>query len=182
MRAGNRQATPPGATIQQPVAETAPDLRPASNLRATAPAGAGQGSVGELASNPQAMTSAGAGRRSVAEPASNPQATAPRGSGGRPVAESAPHFTTTPAPNTLPTALPDPERSPGVTSGTDRQPELLLRVEKGEPDPVELAALAAVLRLRSGGEARSESAPRRAARWRRPERVTGFAGARTWRN
>ncbi|MEV1119736.1 acyl-CoA carboxylase epsilon subunit [Actinosynnema sp. NPDC049800] len=70
-----------------------------------------------------------------------------------------------------------------VVGGQDLRPELLLRVEKGDPDPVELAALAAVLRLRAAAVAVvEEEVPRRAARWRRPERVAGFAGARTWRN
>ncbi|PSL46016.1 acyl-CoA carboxylase epsilon subunit-like protein [Saccharothrix carnea] len=64
----------------------------------------------------------------------------------------------------------------------DPQPGLLLRVEKGEPDAVELAALAAVLQRRVAAVAVAEEAPRRSARWRRPERVAGFAGARTWRN
>ncbi|QQQ79284.1 acyl-CoA carboxylase subunit epsilon [Saccharothrix sp. 6-C] len=67
-------------------------------------------------------------------------------------------------------------------SEPDPLPELLLRVEKGDPDPVELAALAAVLRLRAAVVVVSEEVPRRSARWRRPERVAGFAGARTWRN
>nr|UPN68089.1 putative decarboxylase epsilon subunit [Saccharothrix sp.] len=67
-------------------------------------------------------------------------------------------------------------------SESDPMPELLLRVEKGDPDPVELAALAAVLRLRAAAVVVSEEVPRRSARWRRPERVAGFAGARTWRN
>ncbi|ROP35919.1 acyl-CoA carboxylase epsilon subunit [Saccharothrix texasensis] len=67
-------------------------------------------------------------------------------------------------------------------SESDPLPALLLRVEKGDPDPVELAALAAVLRLRAAVVVVSEEVPRRSARWRRPERVAGFAGARTWRN
>ncbi|MFI9007937.1 acyl-CoA carboxylase epsilon subunit [Actinosynnema sp. NPDC053489] len=76
---------------------------------------------------------------------------------------------------------------PGRRSAGDAaaaEPALLLRVVKGDPDPVELAALAAVLRLRAAAAVAvaDEAVPRRAARWRRPERVAGFAGARTWRN
>ena len=72
---------------------------------------------------------------------------------------------------------------------TAPEPPLLLRVEKGQPDLVELAALAAVLRARSAVLRAQAAAPAEPvarpsspkARWRRPERGQGFAGARTWR-
>ncbi|MFF8608916.1 acyl-CoA carboxylase subunit epsilon [Streptomyces sp. NPDC015346] len=60
----------------------------------------------------------------------------------------------------------------------------LLRVEKGDPSPEEMAALTAVLLARTltAGAEPDDLARRQraAARWRRPERVTGFEGARTW--
>ncbi|MGW4113834.1 acyl-CoA carboxylase subunit epsilon [Actinosynnema sp. NPDC004786] len=74
------------------------------------------------------------------------------------------------------------DRRFAVTGEVDPPPGPLLRVEKGEPDAVELAALTAVLQRRVTAVAAAEEAPRRSARWRRPERVAGFAGARTWRN
>jgi len=58
----------------------------------------------------------------------------------------------------------------------------LFRVERGDPDAVELAALAAVLSaLAAGvpsGPARHRPVP---ARWHRLERASGFTGPRTWR-
>lgn len=64
-------------------------------------------------------------------------------------------------------------------------PSHLLRVEKGDPAPEELAALTAVLLARALGpdvEPDDGARGRRAvARWRRPERDTGFDGPRTWR-
>ncbi|WP_406864166.1 acyl-CoA carboxylase epsilon subunit [Streptomyces sp. HUAS MG47] len=64
-------------------------------------------------------------------------------------------------------------------------PSHLLRVEKGDPAPEELAALTAVLLARALGpdvEPDDRARGRRAvARWRRPERDTGFDGPRTWR-
>ncbi len=59
---------------------------------------------------------------------------------------------------------------------------VLLRVEKGAPDPVELGALAAVLfrRLSAiGPDVRSAPV---SALWRRPERSTGFVGPRSWQD
>ncbi|MDT9693686.1 acyl-CoA carboxylase subunit epsilon [Streptomyces sp. P9(2023)] len=61
----------------------------------------------------------------------------------------------------------------------------LLRVEKGDPAPEELAALTAVLLTRVLGPDVEPDDQARAARavahWRRPERVSGFEGPRTWR-
>ncbi|MFD9795658.1 acyl-CoA carboxylase epsilon subunit [Streptomyces sp. NPDC059070] len=64
----------------------------------------------------------------------------------------------------------------------------LLRVERGNPDPEELAALAALFFAHfSAIEARAEAArvmiprQRRSASWRRTERAPGFDGPRTWR-
>ncbi|MFF3753456.1 acyl-CoA carboxylase epsilon subunit [Streptomyces sp. NPDC002018] len=62
---------------------------------------------------------------------------------------------------------------------------LLLRIEKGEPDLLELGAVTAVLLQRltapapeTGGRARA----RAVARWRRPERSRDFPGPRTWQD
>ncbi|WP_223185183.1 acyl-CoA carboxylase epsilon subunit [Streptomyces sp. CBMA152] len=64
----------------------------------------------------------------------------------------------------------------------------LLRIERGNPDPEELAALAALFFAHfSAIEARREAArvliprQRRSASWRRTERAPGFDGPRTWR-
>ncbi|MCX4783743.1 acyl-CoA carboxylase subunit epsilon [Streptomyces sp. NBC_01264] len=59
----------------------------------------------------------------------------------------------------------------------------LVRVEKGSASPEEVAALTAVLLARAAapGPAAEPVHPRRpAAGWRRPERVGGFDGPRTW--
>ncbi|GAB3959146.1 acyl-CoA carboxylase epsilon subunit [Streptomyces sparsus] len=60
----------------------------------------------------------------------------------------------------------------------------LLRVDRGTPTADELAALTAVLLLRSaavGADPDDVSRRQRAvARWARPERESGFEGARTW--
>ena len=59
----------------------------------------------------------------------------------------------------------------------------LLRVERGNPSPEELAALIAVLLARTGGAAEPtvpvEPVP--TARWRRPERIYLFDAPRVWR-
>ncbi|GGR68316.1 acyl-CoA carboxylase subunit epsilon [Streptomyces roseolus] len=61
----------------------------------------------------------------------------------------------------------------------------LFRLEAGSATPEELAALTAVLLSRSllSGAAPDDVARRAqtVARWRRPERVTGFEGPRSWR-
>lgn len=64
----------------------------------------------------------------------------------------------------------------------DESPRLF-RVTAGNPDPVELAALTAVLvtlcrNRRPGNAAQDRTAP--AATWRRRERVPGFADPRAW--
>ncbi|MDJ0466256.1 acyl-CoA carboxylase subunit epsilon [Streptomyces sp. H27-C3] len=62
----------------------------------------------------------------------------------------------------------------------------LLKVVHGNPSPEELATLVAVLLARTGGAGEGQDGP--AARWRqadvpwrRPERITGFDGPRSWR-
>ncbi|MEU1282574.1 acyl-CoA carboxylase epsilon subunit [Streptomyces sp. NPDC005805] len=61
----------------------------------------------------------------------------------------------------------------------------LIRVHRGAPTADELAALTAVLlagTAAAGAEPEDVSRRQRAvARWRRPERSTGFDGPRTWR-
>jgi hypothetical protein len=63
--------------------------------------------------------------------------------------------------------------------------EQLLRVERGNPDAHELAALTVVLLARrAGGCSAPDELSRRqraVALWRRPERSSGFDGPRTWR-
>ncbi|MDW8805220.1 acyl-CoA carboxylase epsilon subunit [Streptomyces scabiei] len=61
----------------------------------------------------------------------------------------------------------------------------VIRVVRGRPDAEELAALTAVVLARAAaaeaeaaGTATREPRP---AGWRRPERVRGFLGPRTWR-
>ena len=64
------------------------------------------------------------------------------------------------------------------------RPEPILRVEKGNPDGDELAALTVVLlaRLAASAAADTEAYGRLSrAGWRRPERAPGFQGPRTWR-
>ncbi|MFJ3883239.1 acyl-CoA carboxylase subunit epsilon [Streptomyces sp. NPDC090077] len=68
---------------------------------------------------------------------------------------------------------------------TTVEPGQLIRVVKGRPDAEELAALTAVVLARAaayegehGGTAGGGPA---LARWRRPDRVRGFLGPRTWR-
>jgi Acyl-CoA carboxylase epsilon subunit len=63
----------------------------------------------------------------------------------------------------------------------DESPTRLLRVVKGTPSAEELAALAVVLLARAAhpGQSAGRRYPAR-ARWHRPERMTGFIGARTW--
>ncbi|MFF4324370.1 acyl-CoA carboxylase subunit epsilon [Streptomyces sp. NPDC001568] len=67
-----------------------------------------------------------------------------------------------------------------------QQPGHLIRVVKGHPDAEELAALTAVVLARAaasegmhGGTAGGGPA---LAVWRRPDRVRGFLGPRTWRD
>ncbi|MEU9168977.1 acyl-CoA carboxylase subunit epsilon [Streptomyces sp. NPDC048420] len=62
----------------------------------------------------------------------------------------------------------------------------LFRLVEGSATPEELAALTAVLLSRSlaAGIAPDDRARRAqtVARWRRPERTTGFEGPRSWRS
>ncbi|MFE3074261.1 acyl-CoA carboxylase subunit epsilon [Streptomyces sp. NPDC059247] len=64
-------------------------------------------------------------------------------------------------------------------------PANLLRVEKGQADPEELAAITAVLLARAA--ARTDETPaeghrdRTAAGWRRLEREHGFRAPHSWR-
>ena len=63
----------------------------------------------------------------------------------------------------------------------DVHPPVLLRIEKGEPDLSEVAAVIAVLLPRLTAAAPASLRPARAvARWRRPERTRHFQGPRTW--
>ncbi|MEU9419378.1 acyl-CoA carboxylase epsilon subunit [Streptomyces sp. NPDC051000] len=64
--------------------------------------------------------------------------------------------------------------------------EHLLRIVRGNPSPEELAALTAILLARAAGAgAEPDDLARRqqvVALWRRPDRVSGFDGPRTWRS
>ncbi|MFF5977086.1 acyl-CoA carboxylase epsilon subunit [Streptomyces sp. NPDC012769] len=69
--------------------------------------------------------------------------------------------------------------------------ETFLRIEKGNPDPTELAALTAVLLARTAAladaapdaaEAPEHAPVRRTARWRRLERRTRTGTPRSWRD
>ncbi|MFJ9568717.1 acyl-CoA carboxylase subunit epsilon [Streptomyces bacillaris] len=65
-------------------------------------------------------------------------------------------------------------------------PGRLFRVERGDPDAEELAALTAVLlsRAAAAGADPDDGPPRHraAARWRRPERATAYGAPRSWRS
>ncbi|KNB51095.1 acyl-CoA carboxylase subunit epsilon [Streptomyces caatingaensis] len=59
--------------------------------------------------------------------------------------------------------------------------DTLVRVEKGQAGPEELAAVTAVLLARASAGAAAVPAPRRsAATWRRLERSAGFTAAHSW--
>ncbi|MET7501760.1 acyl-CoA carboxylase subunit epsilon [Streptomyces microflavus] len=59
----------------------------------------------------------------------------------------------------------------------------LLRIEKGDPDPAELAAVTTALLTRLTAEPpQAEEEDRPCASWRRLERAPGFQGPRTWQN
>ncbi|GAA0433334.1 acyl-CoA carboxylase subunit epsilon [Streptomyces luteireticuli] len=60
--------------------------------------------------------------------------------------------------------------------------DTLVRVEKGQAGPEELAAVTAVLLARaSAGETAAVPAPRRSsASWRRLERSSGFMAPHSW--
>jgi hypothetical protein len=82
-----------------------------------------------------------------------------------------------PVPVPVPVADTDPASEP--VAGP------LFRIECGCPSPEELAALTAVLMAVTAGPgvAPDDTARKHqvVALWRRPERVTGFDGPRTWR-
>lgn len=58
----------------------------------------------------------------------------------------------------------------------------LLKVEKGNAEPEELAAITAILLARAAAapEGTSTAAARSQAGWRRLERTPGFRGPRSW--
>uniref|UniRef100_A0AAU3GZF7 Acyl-CoA carboxylase subunit epsilon n=1 Tax=Streptomyces sp. NBC_01401 TaxID=2903854 RepID=A0AAU3GZF7_9ACTN len=59
----------------------------------------------------------------------------------------------------------------------------LLRIEKGVPNPAELAAVTTALLTRlTAVHPRAEAQDRPRAVWRRPERSPGFQGPRTWQD
>nr|WP_203633653.1 acyl-CoA carboxylase subunit epsilon [Streptomyces sp. SID10815] len=70
-------------------------------------------------------------------------------------------------------------------TGVPEVPQVI-RVVRGEPDAVELAALTAVVLARAAAveaeHAGTAPARRTPAGWCRPERVRGFPGPRTWRH
>jgi hypothetical protein len=57
---------------------------------------------------------------------------------------------------------------------------VLFRVENGDLDAHELAALAAVLHARAARPRRAAEPARATALWRRPERAAMFSGPRGW--
>jgi hypothetical protein len=68
---------------------------------------------------------------------------------------------------------------------SDTDDASLLRVEKGQADPEELAAITAVLLARANAQPDSTShgagaAARSTARWRRLERTPGFRAPHSW--
>ncbi|MEJ1202777.1 MULTISPECIES: acyl-CoA carboxylase epsilon subunit [unclassified Streptomyces] len=100
-----------------------------------------------------------------------PQTTrAPRATTPRPAAPEAPQETQGPQAPQAPQAPPQP----------------LLRIEKGNPDEAELAALTAVLLARAGvlpgQDEEAKQADRRTACWRRLERRTRPGTPRSWRD
>jgi hypothetical protein len=82
-----------------------------------------------------------------------------------------------------PALVPVPDPAPDPVSEPAAGP--LFRIERGCPSPEELAALTAVLMAVTAGPgvAPDDTARKHqvVALWRRPERVTGFDGPRTWR-
>lgn len=82
-----------------------------------------------------------------------------------------------------PALVPVPDPAPEPVSEPAAGP--LFRIERGCPSPEELAALTAVLMAVTAGPgvAPDDTARKHqvVALWRRPERVTGFDGPRTWR-
>ncbi|MGW1761319.1 acyl-CoA carboxylase subunit epsilon [Streptomyces mirabilis] len=90
-----------------------------------------------------------------------------------------------PVPDTARDTDPDPVSEPAAGPVCEPAAGPLFRIERGCPSPEELAALTAVLMAVTAGPgvAPDDTARRHqvVALWRRPERVTGFDGPRTWR-
>ncbi|MCX4435210.1 MULTISPECIES: acyl-CoA carboxylase subunit epsilon [Streptomyces] len=88
-----------------------------------------------------------------------------------------------PVPDPVP--APDPVSEPAAGPVCEPAAGPLFRIERGCPSPEELAALTAVLMAVTAGPgvAPDDTARKHqvVALWRRPERVTGFDGPRTWR-
>ncbi|MET7980939.1 acyl-CoA carboxylase subunit epsilon [Streptomyces mirabilis] len=85
----------------------------------------------------------------------------------------------------VPDTAPDPVSEPASDPVCEPAAGPLFRIERGCPSPEELAALTAVLMAVTAGPgvAPDDTARKHqvVALWRRPERVTGFDGPRTWR-
>ncbi|MCT9113381.1 acyl-CoA carboxylase subunit epsilon [Streptomyces mirabilis] len=90
-----------------------------------------------------------------------------------------------PDPVPAPDTAPDPVSEPAAAPVCEPAAGPLFRIERGCPSPEELAALTAVLMAVTAGPgvAPDDTARKHqvVALWRRPERVTGFDGPRTWR-
>ncbi|MET7356001.1 acyl-CoA carboxylase subunit epsilon [Streptomyces mirabilis] len=90
-----------------------------------------------------------------------------------------------PDPVPAPDTAPDPVSEPAAGPVCEPAAGPLFRIERGCPSPEELAALTAVLMAVTAGPgvAPDDTARKHqvVALWRRPERVTGFDGPRTWR-
>lgn len=90
-----------------------------------------------------------------------------------------------PVPDPAPGPDPDPVSAPAAGPVSAPAAGPLFRIERGCPSPEELAALTAVLMAVTAGPgvAPDDTARKHQviALWRRPERVTGFDGPRTWR-
>ncbi|MGW7062780.1 acyl-CoA carboxylase subunit epsilon [Streptomyces sp. NPDC054904] len=59
--------------------------------------------------------------------------------------------------------------------------DTLLKVEKGNAEPEELAAITAILLARAAVTPEAVSTPRPPAGWRRLERSRGFQAPHSWR-
>ncbi|MET7779432.1 acyl-CoA carboxylase subunit epsilon [Streptomyces mirabilis] len=90
-----------------------------------------------------------------------------------------------PVPDTAPDPVSEPVSEPAAGPVCEPAAGPLFRIERGCPSPEELAALTAVLMAVTAGPgvAPDDTARKHqvVALWRRPERVTGFDGPRTWR-
>ncbi|MFF3659722.1 acyl-CoA carboxylase subunit epsilon [Streptomyces olivochromogenes] len=90
-----------------------------------------------------------------------------------------------PGPDPVSEPAADPVSEPAAGPVCEPAAGPLFRIERGCPSPEELAALTAVLMAVTAGPgvAPDDTARKHqvVALWRRPERVTGFDGPRTWR-